>query len=141
MGKNAKLSVKENISASFGTKYSTSGFPQAALFVKTASASDVTRQSAITSFLTDFDSAVTDLATNNGTAMVKAMSDYSSDATEQGKYFGFNQSVLTGCQANGKNALAFITKDKNPNLTEFAKFQTPLGFTVSASQLSSYYPL
>ncbi|MFA6624935.1 MAG: hypothetical protein WCS80_04160, partial [Bacilli bacterium] len=34
--KNTKLSVKENLAEKFGTKYSTDGFPQAGLFIKTS---------------------------------------------------------------------------------------------------------
>jgi hypothetical protein len=138
MGQNSRLSVKEDLAKSFGTKFGTDGFPQAGLFIKTSLEADTNAQSGIEGFLNAFDGAVTDLIAG-GSKEIAAMNAFGDDNAQK-TAFNFNSTVLAGCQKNSLNRLAFLDKTKNPDATGFAKFQDPLGITVSDSQLSSYYP-
>ena len=134
--KNSALSVYANVAEEFGKKYSTDGFPQAGLFIKKSLAEDTAKANDIYSFLATVDEDSKDLV-NGAANAVSNMASYSSDVTVQASKFGFNRNVLKNVQKT--NGLAFITKDKNPDATGFAKFKDPLGIKITASDLSSYY--
>ncbi len=138
LAKNTSGSVKEDLGKKFAEKYGTSGFPQAGLFIKTSLEEDTTKVSSVVSFLNSFDAAITDLI-GGGTNAIKNMNDYGND-DDQTTLFGFKSAVLTMCQKNNGNKLAFISKENNPDVNGFAKFQDTLGFSVSDSELSSHYP-
>jgi len=139
--KNTKLSVKENLAEKFGTKYSTDGFPQAGLFIKTSlsETEDENEKAKIEKLLSKVDDATSLLVSQNVQTVADAL-DNSGTSEEVISRYGFNGTTLKNCQDQGSNKLSFITKDKNPDTTGFAKFSKPLAIDVQDSQLSAFYP-
>jgi len=134
--KKSSLSVYSNVSAEFGKKFGTDGFPQAGLFLRKSLALDASKKADIEDFLSAFDADVKDLV-EGATEASQRIDAYSSDPSKQKARFGFTSSVLKGVQAN--NGLAFLPKEKNPDLTGFAKFKAPLGIDVREGDLSAFY--
>lgn len=130
------LSIYSNVAEEFGKKFGTEGFPQAGLFIKASLEADASKKEAIESFLSQFDSDVEDLIAG-GEQCVSLMNQYG-DATKQQTRFGFNSNVIKGIQET--NGLSFLSADKNPTVEGFGAFQSPLGISVTAENLSSYYP-
>lgn len=133
--KTTNLSLYANVASLFGEKYGTKGFPQAGLFIK-SELLESENDSSIKSFLKFFDSSVNDLV-NGGTNAVKYINAYSEDSDTQKARFGFASGVIKNVQQT--NGLAFIKKEDNPTLSDFEKFEEPLGISVEESDLSSYY--
>ena len=129
---NDKLSVYSDVAKLFGERYHTDGFPQAGLFIR----SDLTENASIDNFLKAVDTSITDLV-NGGTEAVKNIVKYSSDVDTQKSYFGYAAGVIKNVQQT--NGMAFIEREKNPSLTEYKKFEEPLGISLAEADLSSYY--
>lgn len=134
--KKTNLSIYADVKEEFSKKYSTSGFPQAGLFIKSELLNDTTKAAEINSFLKTFDTDVADLV-NGGTQAVSFMNSYSSDSTVQSDRFGFKSQVIANIQKN--NSLAFINREDNPNAAELKKFSEPLSINIEESDLGSYY--
>ena len=132
---NSNLSVYSDVARLFGERYDTEGFPQAGLFMK-ASLLETASADSINSFLKYVDDSLTDLV-NGGTQAVVNMNAYNSDVEEQKAYFGYAAPVLRNVQAT--NGMAFIERGNNPSLEEYQKFEEPLGISLSASDIASYY--
>ncbi|MCR4699040.1 MAG: hypothetical protein K5762_06720 [Bacilli bacterium] len=137
--KKTNLSIYKNVASEFSTKYSTEGFPQAGLFIKSELynkyvAAEEKTLSNVDSFLTAFDAATADLKAG-GTNAISAMTAYSEDLTQQATRFGFNANVIKNVQK--ENNLAFITHDKNPTAEQLGVFSAPLGINIAAGDLAS----
>ena len=137
MNQNKSLSVYANVAEKFGEEFHTDGFPQAGLFIKSSLEADGSKKDAIEKFLAQFDFDVQDLAENQADQAVSFLTEYG-DAAKQAERFGFNANVLKGVQKT--NGLAFLTVDKNPSLEGNSVFEETLGYKLTESLLSSFYP-
>lgn len=137
--KKTELSIYANVADKFSKKFSTEGFPQAGLFIKTelynqyVSGDEATVKN-VNEFLGAYDAAALDLV-EGGTEAVANITKYSSDTTEQSARFGFAAGVIKSVQK--KNGLAFLEHSKNPDAEELKKFSSPLSISITESDLAS----
>lgn len=136
--KNSNLTVVQDVAKLFGEKYSTAGFPQAGLFIRSSYESDASASADIEADLTAVDVATSDLIAG-GTNEIQSITALG-DASTQQSTLGFTAGVLQNCQKDSANKLAFLDHSNNPSLTGFSAFTTPLHFTITDDELSSYYP-
>lgn len=137
--KKTNLSIYASVAGEFSKKYSTEGFPQAGLFIKSELydkyvQNDETIKANVDSFFASYDRAVTDLV-NGGDEAVKALNAYSSNVEEQATRFGFNANVIKNVQK--ENYLSFIEHSKNPDAEGLKKFSAPLKISIEASDLAT----
>lgn len=134
--KNPKLRVVRNVAEDFSKKFGTEGFPQAGLFIRRSLSDDQGQSAQVSFFLHTFDTDVNDLI-QGGKQTAEKMNGFSHDEKVQRERFGFTSHVIQEIQKT--NGLAFLSKEKNPDIQGFSKFKTPLGIQIQKEDLSSYY--
>ena len=134
--KNPRLHVVRNVAEDFSKKFGTDGFPQAGLFIRRSLSEDEGQAVQISAFLHTFDTDVNDLI-QGGKQTAEKMNYFSQDEKVQRERFGFTSHVIQEVQKT--NGLAFLSKEKNPDIQAFSKFKASLGIQVQTEDLSSYY--
>jgi len=136
--KDSSLSVYGNVRTLFSEKYSTSGFPQAGLFIKKSLAKDKSKEGEILSFLKAFDSTVDELI--SAPSKVKETLDkvLPGDEAQKNK-LGRTSSLALSVQKEKKNGFGFLSFTGQPDQEEYDRLKEPFSLNWQVSSFSSFY--